>query len=189
MRAAGRPPGVAVAPNGHLYFGVDATAGQTLPAYKHPGGPAIIDGYLLVPVDQPLDGDDPLGMIVVFDRGDPLDPTPVRFETLTHGIDNIGVTKRDDGSYLLMDCTDENTKQLLPGYLCDRSYLVAHPEGETLQTSPIVPAEENMVFIETTGSIGKPTRASAETAAPSWPLPPSISTTSGSLRSSASNRR
>ncbi|MFI7553819.1 hypothetical protein ACIBQ2_29250 [Micromonospora sediminimaris] len=29
------PPGVAVAPNGHLYFGVDATAGQTLPADHH----------------------------------------------------------------------------------------------------------------------------------------------------------
>jgi len=61
--------------------------------------------------------------------------------------------RNGDGSYQLMDCTDESTKDLLPSYLCDCSYLVAHPQGETLQTSPIVPCRENMVLVETTGHI------------------------------------
>ncbi|MBM4024058.1 MAG: DUF3857 domain-containing protein, partial [Planctomycetes bacterium] len=65
----------------------------------------------------------------------------------------ITAVRNEDGSYLLMDSTDESTKDLLPSYLCDCSYLVAHPEGETLQTSPIVPCEENMVLVETTGTI------------------------------------
>jgi hypothetical protein len=65
----------------------------------------------------------------------------------------ITCVRNEDGSYQLMDCTDESTKDLLPNYLCDCSYLVAHPQGETLQTSPIVPAEQNMVLVETTGRI------------------------------------
>ena len=36
------------------------------------------------------------------------------------------------GEFLLMDPTNENTKDLLPAYLMDRSYLVAHPEGRPL---------------------------------------------------------
>jgi len=75
----------------------------------------------------------------------------------------ITAVRNEDGSYLLMDCTDENTKELLPSYLCDRSYLIAHPQGETLQTSPIVPAEENMVLVETTGTIDAQGNLSAET--------------------------
>ncbi|MCU0915090.1 MAG: DUF3857 domain-containing protein [Planctomycetes bacterium] len=65
----------------------------------------------------------------------------------------ITAVRNDDGSYQLMDSTDESTKDLLPSYLCNCSYLVAYPQGETLQTSPIVPAEENMVLVETTGRI------------------------------------
>jgi transglutaminase-like putative cysteine protease len=65
----------------------------------------------------------------------------------------ITAVRNDDGSYQLMDSTDESTKDLLPSYLCDCSYLVADPQGETLQTSPIVPCRENMVLIETTGRI------------------------------------
>ncbi len=65
----------------------------------------------------------------------------------------ITAVRSGDGSYQLMDCTDESTKDLLPSYLCDCSYLVAHPQGETLQTSPIVPCQENMVLVETTGRI------------------------------------
>ncbi len=58
-----------------------------------------------------------------------------------------------DGSYILMDSTDENTKELFPAYLCDKSYLVARPDGETLLTSPIVPAMENLMRVNTTGKI------------------------------------
>ncbi len=75
----------------------------------------------------------------------------------------IVAAKNDDGSYQLMDCTDENTKDLLPSYLCNCSYLVAHPEGETLQTSPIVPAQQNLVHVETTGEIDAAGNLTAET--------------------------
>jgi transglutaminase-like putative cysteine protease len=74
----------------------------------------------------------------------------------------ITCVRNDDGSYQLMDCTDESTKDLLPSYLCDCSYLVAHPAGETLQTSPIVPAEQNMVLVETTGRIDAQGNLTAE---------------------------
>ncbi|MDD3119738.1 MAG: DUF3857 domain-containing protein, partial [Victivallales bacterium] len=57
------------------------------------------------------------------------------------------------GKYLLMDPTDETTKDLFPAYLSNMSYLVATPEGDTLHTSPIVPAEKNLVRIATTGEI------------------------------------
>lgn len=61
--------------------------------------------------------------------------------------------ENDDGSYQLMDCTDESAKNLLPTYLSGQSYLVARPEGETLKTFPVVPAEKNMVFVDTVGRI------------------------------------
>ncbi len=75
----------------------------------------------------------------------------------------IVAVRNDDGSYQLMDCTDENTKDLLPNYLCNCSYLVAHPESEDLRTSPIVPAEENLVHVETTGAIDSRGNLTAET--------------------------
>ncbi|MBP5672086.1 MAG: DUF3857 domain-containing protein [Victivallales bacterium] len=59
----------------------------------------------------------------------------------------------DDGSYLLMDSTDENTKQLFPAYLNNMSYLVARPEGDTLRTTPFSPAKDNMLVIDATGEI------------------------------------
>ncbi len=67
----------------------------------------------------------------------------------------ITCVENDDGSYTLMDSTDESTKQLLPGYLCNKSYLVAKPEGDILRTSPIVPAKENLMDINTTGKLDK----------------------------------
>jgi transglutaminase-like putative cysteine protease len=65
----------------------------------------------------------------------------------------IAAAENPDGSYQLMDPTDENTKDLFPAYLCNQSYLVARPEGEKLLTSPIIPADQNMVQVETTGRI------------------------------------
>lgn len=67
-----------------------------------------------------------------------------------HAIVAVG---NGENGYILMDPTDENTSELLPAYLCNRSYLVAHPEGEELLTSPIIPAESNMLHIATTGSL------------------------------------
>ncbi|HKL21513.1 MAG TPA: DUF3857 and transglutaminase domain-containing protein, partial [Tichowtungia sp.] len=65
----------------------------------------------------------------------------------------ITAVRNEDGTYLLMDATNENTRDLLPAYLCNRSYLVAHPDGETLQTSPVIPPEDNMLGIQINGTL------------------------------------
>ncbi|HET6564302.1 MAG TPA: hypothetical protein VFG52_02715, partial [Xanthomonadales bacterium] len=78
-----------------------SAGGVTLPGYFHPGGSAVIDGFLLVPADQPLDDSSPTGVIIVFDLSNPLDPQPARFQPLAHGIDNLAVTKRANGSYVI----------------------------------------------------------------------------------------
>ncbi len=67
-----------------------------------------------------------------------------------HAIVSVELKK---GKYLLMDPTAENTKDLLPSYECDQSFLVCRPEGETILTSPIIPPEENMMTVKTTGSL------------------------------------
>lgn len=55
------------------------------------------------------------------------------------------------GRYVLMDPTDEHTRDLLPSYDCDQSYLVCRPEGEDLKISVIEPPEDHMMNIKTTG--------------------------------------
>ena len=85
-------------------------------------------------------------LIMIGPRKDPDVPQPF----FNHAITCL---REEDGSYLLMDSTDENTKQLFPAYLNNRSYLIATPEGETLRTSPIQPAEQNMMHIESRGSL------------------------------------
>ncbi len=67
-----------------------------------------------------------------------------------HAIVSVELKK---GEYVLMDPTDENTRELLPTYDCNRSFLVCRPEGEDLKTSPIQPAEEHMMTIKTTGTL------------------------------------
>lgn len=62
---------------------------------------------------------------------------------------------RNEKKYILMDPTDESSRDLLPAYLSDRSYLVATPEGEPLLTSPIPQAESNAVRINSTGILGE----------------------------------
>ncbi|AKJ63473.1 DUF3857 domain-containing protein [Kiritimatiella glycovorans] len=74
----------------------------------------------------------------------------------------VGV-REPDGSFRLMDPTDENTRNLLPRYLCDMSYLAATPEGVPLMTSPVYPAEENLARIETEGRLEADGRLRAET--------------------------
>ena len=59
----------------------------------------------------------------------------------------------DNGEYILMDSTDENTKDIFPSYLQNMSYLVARPEGETLRTTSVSPATDNLLHITSTGSI------------------------------------
>lgn len=64
----------------------------------------------------------------------------------------ITAVRNEDGTYILMDSTNENTKDLLPNYLANNSYLVAR-EGETLRTTPVIPAANNQVVISTTGKM------------------------------------
>ena len=60
-----------------------------------------------------------------------------------------------DGEYVLMDPTDESSRDLLPSYLSDCSYLVATPEGDMLRTSPVVPPEKNAVAVSGKGRLAK----------------------------------
>ena len=65
----------------------------------------------------------------------------------------ITCVRNEDGTYQLMDSTDESTQRLCPSYLGNCSYLVAAPYGETLLTSPVDPAETNMLEIATDAKI------------------------------------
>ncbi len=65
----------------------------------------------------------------------------------------ITCVKMPDGKYMLMDSTDESTRDIFPSYLCDKSYLVATPEGETLLVSDVIPVKKNLVNIKTYGNI------------------------------------
>ncbi len=64
----------------------------------------------------------------------------------------VGV-ELEKGNYLLMDPTDENTRDLLPYYDADQSYLVCRPEGEKLLISPVKPPEQNLMRVATTGTL------------------------------------
>jgi transglutaminase-like putative cysteine protease len=55
------------------------------------------------------------------------------------------------GDYLMMDPTDENTRELLPATDRNQSCLVCRPEGEPIRISPIEPPEEHMMRVKTTG--------------------------------------
>ena len=61
----------------------------------------------------------------------------------------------DDGEYILMDSTNENTKDIFPSYLQNMSYIVARPGGETLRTSPVIPADDNLLRITSTGALDR----------------------------------
>lgn len=85
-------------------------------------------------------------LIYVGPKKDPEVPQP----WFNHAITAV---RNEDGSWQLMDATNENTRDLLPAYLSYRSYLVAAPNGETLQTSPVVPPEKNLLTIDTDAAL------------------------------------
>lgn len=64
----------------------------------------------------------------------------------------VGV-READGEFMLMDPTNENSADLLPPYLAGKSFLAATPDGETLRTSPEIPAAANMLFISTKAKV------------------------------------
>ncbi len=86
-------------------------------------------------------------LISVGNKRDPEVPDP----DFNHAI--VGVELKP-GEYLLMDPTDENTRELLPGYDRDQSYLVCRPEGEKLLVSPVQAPEQNLMRVQTTGQLG-----------------------------------
>jgi transglutaminase-like putative cysteine protease len=65
----------------------------------------------------------------------------------------VGV-ELEKGQIVLMDPTDENTRELLPSSDRNQSYLVCRPEGDNIRLSPIEPPERNMMLIKTTGVLG-----------------------------------
>lgn len=67
-----------------------------------------------------------------------------------HAIVGVELTK---GDYVLMDPTDEHTRELQPWYDGDQSYLVARPEGEDIRVSSVQSPDENMMTIRTTGTL------------------------------------
>ncbi len=67
--------------------------------------------------------------------------------------EGVGPETPPEERYVLMDPTDEKTRELLPATLRNKSYLVAHPEGETLRTVPPAPASEHRVRIATEGRL------------------------------------
>jgi len=86
---------------------------------------------------------------VLIQAGARMDPdVPIPF--FNHAITAVD---KPGGGYVLMDPTDENTRDLFPAYLCNRSYLVARPEGETLLVSDVYPAEKNLARIGTDGTM------------------------------------
>ncbi len=80
---------------------------------------------------------------------------PKKDEEVPQAFFNHAVTAAlgDGGEYILMDSTDENTKDIFPSYLQNMSYIVARPGGDTLRTSPIIPAGENLLQIDSTASL------------------------------------
>ncbi|OPL14079.1 MAG: hypothetical protein AVO34_06165 [Firmicutes bacterium ML8_F2] len=74
----------------------------------------------------------------------------------------ITAVREPGGSYRLMDATDENTSRMFPSYLGNQSYLVATPKGETLRTSPVESADENMMVIAIQGTLDVNGRLTAQ---------------------------
>ena len=79
-------------------------------------------------------------------KKDPQVPNPF----FNHAIVGVELGK---GRYVLMDPTDENTRDLLPTYDDNQSYLVCRTDGETLRLSPVDPPENSMMRIATTGTL------------------------------------
>ena len=96
-------------------------------------------------------------LIMVGPKQDPDVPNPY----FNHA---IACVEKQNGEYMLMDPTDESTRGLFPAYLCNRSYLVAKPDGETLRTSRIIPATDNLMHIITHATVNDAGVMIAETA-------------------------
>jgi len=79
-------------------------------------------------------------------KRDPGVPDPF----FNHAIVSVELKK---GEYVLMDPTDEHTRELLPEPDCNQSFLVCRPEGEDLKISPVPPPTDHLMLIKTTGTL------------------------------------
>ena len=67
----------------------------------------------------------------------------------------IAAVDRGGRDYVLMDPTNENTKDLFPAYESDKSYLVCRPEGDALRTSPTPDPAHNALRVTSRGVLAK----------------------------------
>ncbi|MES1180863.1 MAG: DUF3857 and transglutaminase domain-containing protein, partial [Verrucomicrobiota bacterium] len=74
----------------------------------------------------------------------------------------IAAVELKPGEYVLMDPTDENTRDLLPTYDCDQTYLVCRAEGDVLRISPVPPVDEHLMRVHTTGVLSADGRLEAK---------------------------
>ena len=94
---------------------------------------------------------------VLIHAGAKMDPE-VPMPYFNHAITCVrapGDPRANKDGYILMDPTDESSRDLLPSYLSDRSYLVACPKGETLLTSQVPAADANSVKATDTATLEK----------------------------------
>lgn len=65
----------------------------------------------------------------------------------------VVAVEKPGGGYALMDPTNENTRDIFPSYLSDKSYLVCRPGGERLMTTDVLPSAVNSVCVESSGKV------------------------------------
>ena len=94
-------------------------------------------------------------LIHVGARLDPEVPQPFFNHAIVAVERPSGPADAGEPPYLLMDPTNENTKDLFPSYLGNNSFLVARPEGETLMTSPVPPPEDNALDVTSTATLSR----------------------------------
>lgn len=95
-------------------------------------------------------------LIMAGPKKDPEVPNPY----FNHAITCV---ENENGEYILMDATGETQTELLPAELSDKSYLVAKANGDTLRVSPIIPAEKNILAINSVCEIRKDKSAFVKT--------------------------
>ncbi|MBR1587431.1 MAG: DUF3857 domain-containing protein [Kiritimatiellae bacterium] len=79
--------------------------------------------------------------------------TDVPIPYFNHAIVAVESEEPASSNLELMDPTDESSRDLMPSYLSDRSYLAATPRGDALRTSPVKPVAENMLRVDSTGTL------------------------------------
>ena len=57
------------------------------------------------------------------------------------------------GAYVLMDPTNESTKDIFPAYESNMSYLVCRPEGDVLRTTPVPSPDLNALKVDSRGTL------------------------------------